>query len=78
MTPPANHPPACTRCAGTGWQPGPPIHATAQGQPIAYTTVTPCTHIWWDDELFEPDPELTVDETLARLAAVRATLERMG
>ena len=47
---PANHPPSCPVCHGDGWQPGPPIHSHAGGDPVTYTTVEPCTHIWWDDE----------------------------
>ena len=58
MTAPANHPRRCPRCDGTGYQPGPPIHSHANGDPVTYTTVTPCTHPWWDDEptLLETHP----------------------
>ena len=55
MKPAAKHPKTCDVCAGTGWQPGPPIHSTANGDPVIYTTVEPCQHPFWLD-----DP--TVDE----------------
>jgi hypothetical protein len=40
------HPWHCRMCRGTGWIDGPPIHAI----PYAYSTVTPCTHPWWNDD----------------------------
>ena len=49
-TQPAQHPRTCQRCAGTGWQPGPPIPYTAGGVPGTYSTVEPCTHHWTDDD----------------------------
>ena len=47
---PSDHPPTCAVCHGDGWQPGPPIHSQANGQPVTYTTVEPCTHLWSDDD----------------------------
>jgi len=44
---PADHPPSCRTCRGTGWTDGPPRPDT--GNP----TLTPCTHHWRDDP---PDP----------------------
>lgn len=51
---PSNHPPTCRACEGTGWQPAPGVASSANGQPVHYTTVTPCTHHWADDEPGNP------------------------
>ena len=61
---PANHPASCQVCAGTGWQEGPPILGQNHGRPFLYTTVTPCTHHWSNDD---PQPTLlSQDEYLER------------
>jgi hypothetical protein len=52
---PATHPRTCTACHGSGWQDAPPVIEIVNGEPHPYTTLAPCTHIWWDDE---PDLEL--------------------
>jgi hypothetical protein len=52
---PSNHPTSCPVCHGDGWQPGPPIIDTVNGEPHTWTTVAPCTHIWWDDDHLELD-----------------------
>ena len=55
---PANHPRTCAVCHGEGWMPGPPIHSQANGRPVIYETVTPCTHHWTNDD---PQPTLMHD-----------------
>jgi hypothetical protein len=49
MSRPANHPPSCTVCRGTGWQPGPDIESVANGQIVHYSSVEPCTNHWSND-----------------------------
>jgi hypothetical protein len=51
MIHPADHPPTCEGCNGTGYQEGPPILSQAGGEPVVYSTVVPCTHHWSNDEL---------------------------
>ena len=51
---PAEHPPSCPTCTGTGWQDGPVIHSQANGDPVTYSTVEPCTHHWTNDN---PKPD---------------------
>ena len=48
---PAEHPPSCEVCNGTGWMPGPPILSQQHNRPFEYSTVVPCTHHWSNDEL---------------------------
>jgi hypothetical protein len=47
---PADHPPSCRVCKGSGWQDGPPIHSLANGDQVTYTTVEPCRHHWTNDD----------------------------
>lgn len=49
-TPPADHPPSCQVCDGTGWQPGQPVVETVNGKPHEYPTLEPCQHRWSNDE----------------------------
>jgi len=70
MSRPANHPPSCSVCHGTGWQPGPDITTVANGQTVRYSTVESCTNHWSNDA-----------PNRARLMTYReyrATLERRG
>ena len=53
---PADHPDSCRMCDGTGWMPGPPIPSVQHGRIFTYSTVTPCTHHWDNDE-----PELPLE-----------------
>ena len=52
---PANHPPSCRTCRGTGWQDGPISYETVNGQPHPYTSQIPCTHHWANDDPDETD-----------------------
>ena len=55
---PANHPPDCRVCCGTGWQPGPDIKSKANGDDVVYTTVQPCVYTGWQ---WEDDRETDAD-----------------
>jgi hypothetical protein len=70
MSTPANHPPSCSVCHGTGWQPGPDIETVANGDVVHYSSVEPCTHHWSNDA-----PSRARAMTLAEY---RAALERRG
>lgn len=45
-----SHPARCVGCRGSSWTDGPPIIETIDGRPHRYTTVTECTHPWWQDD----------------------------
>lgn len=47
---PSQHPRQCLVCSGTGWEPGPPIPGHHQGKSFEYTTLRPCSHVWYDDD----------------------------
>jgi hypothetical protein len=52
------HPARCAGCDGSGYQPGPSIWETVNGEPHEYPTVQPCTHRWYDDDHgWQPDDE---------------------
>jgi len=67
MTQPAQHPPTCQVCHGSGWQIGPDTEVRSlHGEVLRiYRTVTPCTHHWTDDDP-TPDDVISLDEYLAR------------
>jgi hypothetical protein len=46
----SSHPAHCRECHGAGWEPGPPIPGRHHGSSFEYTTVQPCTNVWWDDD----------------------------
>jgi hypothetical protein len=64
---PADHPPTCRICHGTGYQPGPDnIHRDDNGHIIrTSTTVTACTHHWTEDDP-TPDEAIDLDTYLTR------------
>ena len=82
---PANHPRTCRTCQGTGQEPGPPIYSHANGDPVTYTTVQPCTDLSWynqnrgwdpyHDELLDADHPRARAAFLAGYLAGAAELE---